>query len=346
MLIKKKRIPLLHLIFIGLLPSALKKLIYRLKGYTIGRGVALNFGCIVVGENVKIKDYTSIGYFTIIRARKISIDRYVTIGAISYIDTENIEIGEDSRIREQVFIGGLTCPDSLLKLGKRCSIMQGSYLNPTKPIVFGNDSGVGGKCCVFTHGSWLSELEGFPVTFAPVTIGYNVFIPWNVFIMPGVTIGNNVVISASSHISTDLPDNCLAAGNPAKVVVKKFPFSVSNGVKESIKEKIFNDFIKHMEYNLFECTKVPLQSGFSIHVKRKNKSHQLIYLNKAISYMFDSKDQLLVLDSSLNIESINIQGRNKLTISLETKKRIGTSDIGEEFIKFISRYGIRFDRLD
>ena len=35
-----------------------------------------------------------------------------------------------------------------------------------------------------------------------------------------------------------------------------------------------------------------------------------------------------------------------MTINLMTKNRTGTSDVGEEFAKFISRYGVRFDRLD
>jgi len=35
-----------------------------------------------------------------------------------------------------------------------------------------------------------------------------------------------------------------------------------------------------------------------------------------------------------------------MTINFYSKTRIGTSNIGEEFVKYVSRYGIRFDRLD
>ena len=37
---------------------------------------------------------------------------------------------------------------------------------------------------------------------------------------------------------------------------------------------------------------------------------------------------------------------SKMIINLSEKKRIGTSKVGEEFVSYISRYGIRFDRLD
>ena len=45
-------------------------------------------------------------------------------------------------------------------------------------------------------------------------------------------------------------------------------------------------------------------------------------------------------------DHLPINGNFKMAIDLVLKKRIGSSDVGEEFVNFISRYGIRFDRLD
>ncbi|MCZ3393024.1 sugar O-acetyltransferase, partial [Enterococcus faecium] len=39
-------------------------------------------------------------------------------------------------------------------------------------------------------------------------------------ILPGVTIGNNVVVAAGAVVTKDVPDNCLVAGVPAKVIRK------------------------------------------------------------------------------------------------------------------------------
>lgn len=54
----------------------------------------------------------------------------------------------------------------------------------------------------------------------PVTIGDNVWLGGNVTILPGVTIGDNCVIGAGSVVTKDIPDGCVAAGNPACVKKK------------------------------------------------------------------------------------------------------------------------------
>ena len=51
-------------------------------------------------------------------------------------------------------------------------------------------------------------------------IGDNVWVGGNVCILPGVNIGNNVVIAAGSVVTKDIPDDVIAAGNPCKVIRK------------------------------------------------------------------------------------------------------------------------------
>ncbi|MFG6497121.1 sugar O-acetyltransferase [Fictibacillus sp. UD] len=52
----------------------------------------------------------------------------------------------------------------------------------------------------------------------PVKIGNNVWIGGNSVILPGVSIGNHTVIGAGSVVTKSIPDNCVAAGNPCKVI--------------------------------------------------------------------------------------------------------------------------------
>lgn len=47
----------------------------------------------------------------------------------------------------------------------------------------------------------------------------HVFIGMQSTILKGVHIGNNVIIGANSLVNKDIPDNCVAAGNPCKVIM-------------------------------------------------------------------------------------------------------------------------------
>ena len=65
-----------------------------------------------------------------------------------------------------------------------------------------------------------------------ITIGDNVWIGGNTVICPGVTVGNNVVIGAGSVVTKDIPDWCIAVGNPCRV---------KRMITEEDKRKLFKD---------------------------------------------------------------------------------------------------------
>lgn len=61
----------------------------------------------------------------------------------------------------------------------------------------------------------------------PVTIGNDVWIGANCTILPGVTIGNNVVVAAGAVVTKNVPDNCIVGGVPAKLIRK-----IENDIEE------------------------------------------------------------------------------------------------------------------
>ena len=52
-------------------------------------------------------------------------------------------------------------------------------------------------------------------------MGEKVWIGGNVTILPGVTIGNNVVVAAGAVVTKDIPDNCLVVGVAIDIVTPK-----------------------------------------------------------------------------------------------------------------------------
>ena len=58
---------------------------------------------------------------------------------------------------------------------------------------------------------------------APVTIRDGAWIGFGAVILPGVTIGKNAVVGANSVVREDVPDQCVAAGVPAKIIRRSEP---------------------------------------------------------------------------------------------------------------------------
>jgi len=105
------------------------------------------------------------------------------------------------------------------KVGKNVRII--GMLDPVNPhrITIGDNTIIGKQSGILTHG---------PVSGGrPVVIGSNVFIGFNVTVLPGAIIGDNCIIGAGSVVSGNIPKNSIAVGNPA-IVIKKRDFEELN----------------------------------------------------------------------------------------------------------------------
>jgi acetyltransferase-like isoleucine patch superfamily enzyme len=355
-LITRPRFPIRQMALMGWWPGFLKKAAYRLKGYRIGRKVSLGFGSVVVGEDVVIGDHASISFLSFVRGKHIRIGEHVQIGATTFIDTPHFEVGNGTKINEQVYVGGLQFPDSKLVIGRNCQIMQMSFINPTRSITIGDDSGIGGDCLLFGHTSWLSQLEGYKVDFEPIEIGKSVSLSWRVFVLPGAKIGDGAVIGANSLVSQTIPPKCLAIGYPARVVSKfpDFPKDLTAKEKLGFFENMVREMLRFFQdsglrwegsgpvYTIFEMKK----SG------RKWARAWRLCVDTKLSEDMIADPATAALNVYLRFGQISAEGRKTLDgrgvpwFDVEKKERSrSTNDLGEEVALFLRRYGIRFLRV-
>jgi acetyltransferase-like isoleucine patch superfamily enzyme len=359
MLTEKPRLPIGEILIHGLLPSPLKKWVYRLKGYRIGKNVSIGFGSVVCGRDVEIGDHTCIGFMAAVRGRRIRIGAHVQIGATTIIDTPRLEIGEGTKINEQVFVGGLQFPDSELVIGRNCQIMQMTFINPTTSIRIGDDTGIGGHCLLFGHTSWLSKFEGYPVDFQSIEIGSSVSVAWRVFILPGSRIGDGAVIGANSLVNRTVPPRCLAVGFPARVVSKApdFPLELTDADRERLLREIVSEMIAFLRGFDFECRENPNDSSYEVVQatrrwgRRRLKTWRLkvVYAPlpaEAAGSIASDLDVLLSLRRIPQEIRTACDRQRTLWVDIAAKERSGLSnDMGEEVVQYLRRYGVRFLRV-
>lgn len=87
-------------------------------------------------------------------------------------------------------------------------------------VTFGDNVFVAPDCGFYTAGHPIDTRRrnaGLEYAY-PITVGDNVWFGAGVQVLPGVTIGSNVVIGAGSVVNKDIPDNCVAVGNPCRVI--------------------------------------------------------------------------------------------------------------------------------
>ncbi len=106
-------------------------------------------------------------------------------------------------------------------LGDNSGIGRNAVL--TGDITIGDNVMMGADCTIYTRNHSFDRLDipmckqGFQ-SERPVTIGNDVWIGGHVIILPGVNIGNGVIIGAGAVVTKDVPDYAVMGGSPARVL--------------------------------------------------------------------------------------------------------------------------------
>ncbi len=111
-------------------------------------------------------------------------------------------------------------------IGNNVSFGKYCHLGCINEITLGNNVLLGSGVLIIDHAHGKTDHECLSTppnerrlfSAGPIRIGSNVWIGEKVSILPNVTIGNNVIIGANSVVTHDIPKNCVACGNPARII--------------------------------------------------------------------------------------------------------------------------------
>jgi maltose O-acetyltransferase len=163
-----------------------------------------------------LSEYNALEYNEKKRKTEILGELFESIG-------ENVSVGSP-------FICDYGCN---ISLGNNVSVNMNCTFVDCNKITIGNNVLIASNVQLYTAThpveladrltpNWSRESgEYFCRTYAlPITIGDGCWIGGGAIILPGVTIGNGTVIGAGSVVTKDIPANCVAVGNPCRVVRK------------------------------------------------------------------------------------------------------------------------------
>ena len=134
---------------------------------------------------------------------------------------ERIEIGDDVYIGHDAWLNPAT-PEGYIHIGRGSWIGPRAFLHGSGGLVIGEDVGIA-PCTRFLTDEHIADdlaraVIRTPCWFGRIEIGWGSDVGVNAVVLPGVTIGEGVIVGSGSVVTRDLPPYVIAAGSPARVL--------------------------------------------------------------------------------------------------------------------------------
>lgn len=105
-----------------------------------------------------------------------------------------------------------------IQVGKNVFINACCHFQDHGGVTIGDGCQIGHNVVFATLNHGLAPEDRKSTYPAPIVLGQNVWVGSNATVLQGVTIGNNSVVAAGAVVTSDVPDNVVVAGIPAKII--------------------------------------------------------------------------------------------------------------------------------
>jgi acetyltransferase-like isoleucine patch superfamily enzyme len=224
---------------IAALSSDDKVALYRDHGAAIGERVTIGRGTLIDAAFVELGADTAIGEDVVVRARRFTIGELGQVGANCRFFCRDFVAGDVVTLRWNVAVvdgqGGIhDC-----RIGDLCFVAYDTYLNTDRDVALGERVCLSPGSRIYTHRKWLEALDGYPFSYAPVSIGERSWLGPGSLILPGVVLDAEVTVMANSVVASNAPKGALLGGVPATVVKRAQRADLDPAHRTAVVREIF-----------------------------------------------------------------------------------------------------------
>jgi acetyltransferase-like isoleucine patch superfamily enzyme len=174
-----------------LMPSGITRVLFRLAGQRVGHNAKLPILSYVYADHLDIGDDVDIRPFVLINVAKC------TIGNNTIVSFGTQIMGNK----------GFSTKDNCF-IGPHCII------HCEEDVSLGFYSGLGARCMIYSHGSFLPVNKGYPAKFAEVVLEDYVWTAMGVIFMPGAHVESNCILNPGVVVSSRVPAGTLLQVDP------------------------------------------------------------------------------------------------------------------------------------
>jgi acetyltransferase-like isoleucine patch superfamily enzyme len=241
------------------------------RGTNIGNRFRFEGGRLALGRKVAIGDNVSI----------YALERF-EVGTQNVISNDcawncrNYQAADNNYIGSRTVFGNKSNLNarSVFRMGNFCHVGYACYFDLKRQIVFKDNVAIGPQSVFWTHGAGLPPVLGYPESAGEIVCEDFVWLPYHVTVMPGVTIGSNVISASCAVITKSVDPNKFIAGVPA-AVKKDF---VPRAMTDEDQYGIIRDRMSHfLEYATMMGCSVTQMSPIEAIVEFEGQDHRLYW---------------------------------------------------------------------